>query len=712
MGVHRRRNRILFLVFSFFILLWSHGFAQTLSPPRESSMATTAREFILAHERALDHKKGLNRTATMDIKKSQELLRAYSKNKELAQKKHDRLQQMSKDQGTGEITIFFKANSQVIPKNSLEYERLIHFTNFLSRNSRGRRILFICLGSSPSPGEGERILSKQRTRAPISIIDHQLVNIPHTFYEIFDSGEMYCPLTHSKNINKGYRHVRILALYEIQQTNAPRAQQMNYPLPREGWSHFTNSLGMQFIHVPPGSFTMGSPASELRRSKGERQHNVTLTKGFWLMATEVTQAQWVALMGKNPSHFLNCGMDCPVENVRWSDVKEFIGKLNQKEQTHRYRLPTEAEWEYAARAGTATAFHSGPMIAKKDFDTNLHLDRVGWYYRNAKESTHQVAKKLPNGWGFYDMHGNVWEWCDDWQSPYPFHSVVDPAGAASGYAKIRRGGSWAHYPEYCRSAYRSLYESEDRSPEIGFRLAISAQEPMEIEEKKPEAYTPPCVFGLQPHERRHSWQAVKGKVFVLPSNTDCQGTAFSQEPWIHLPHPRILGPSPLPYSLDANSTPTPRRGTIKIGDESFTITQGGKPIARAPKPLEIMPEPGPVGITQCIVVEDIRFTKGRSRIQATMVPILDRAAQILKRQEGTIEICGHTSGLGPVEYNKNLGLKRARAVKQYLAARGIAPARMTTKSMGETQPKYTNKTRPGRRLNRRVEIRLLGAPGE
>ena len=175
-------------------------------------------------------------------------------------------------------------------------------------------------------------------------------------------------------------------------------------------------------------------------------------------------------------HFINCGENCPVEQVSWHDAQEFIKKLNEREKTKKYRLPTEAEWEYACRAGTLTAFSNGG-IEKETCGHNPYLDAVGWYFRNSEKGTHSVAQKQANAWGLYDMHGNVWEWCQDWQRKYPFHSVTDPIGGLTGMARIRRGGSWSHYPLFCRSAYRSWSDPDKGTPHVGFRLARSLVEP-------------------------------------------------------------------------------------------------------------------------------------------------------------------------------------------------------------------------------------------
>ena len=240
-----------------------------------------------------------------------------------------------------------------------------------------------------------------------------------------------------------------------------------------GWAYAapgraTNNLGMAFVWIEPGEYLQGSPASEPGRSDDERQHRVILTEGFYMQATEVTQGQWKAVMGSNPSYFSSCGDSCPVESVSWHDVQEFIIKLNKLDQGT-YRLPTEAEWEYAARAGSETAFANGDITEiGPGYDPNL--DAMGWYWRNSSHNPQAVAGKAPNAWGLYDMHGNVWEWVQDWYGDYPSGQVTDPIGASSGSVRVRRGGSWDSPAINCRSANRSIFTPTRRSYNLGFRL--------------------------------------------------------------------------------------------------------------------------------------------------------------------------------------------------------------------------------------------------
>jgi len=217
---------------------------------------------------------------------------------------------------------------------------------------------------------------------------------------------------------------------------------------------FTNSLGMTFKLIPAGTFTMGSPKDELGRADGETQHQVTLTKTHYMQTTEVTQGQWKAVMGNNPSAFPNCGDDCPMESVSWDDAQAFITELNKKGEGA-YRLPTEAEWEYAARAGTDTAYANGDMT-EADCGHDPNLDAMGWYCGNATvtyggcadgsgwggpscSGTFPVAQKQANAWGLYDMHGGVHEWCNDWFGAYAGSDpVTDPTGPDTGTGRVGR----------------------------------------------------------------------------------------------------------------------------------------------------------------------------------------------------------------------------------------------------------------------------------
>jgi len=236
------------------------------------------------------------------------------------------------------------------------------------------------------------------------------------------------------------------------------------------YAEHTNSFGMTFNLILPGTFTMGSPSDELYRDDNETEHEVTLTTRFYMQTTEVTQGQWEAIMGSNPSTFTSCGSDCPVENVSWEDVQTFLTALNSMGEGT-YRLPTEAEWEYAARAGSTSAFANGDITAEQcTYDSNL--DAMGWYCYNGSSTTHPVALKDANAWGLYDMHGNVYEWVQDWYGTYPTDLVTDPTGPASGTDRVLRSGSYNYYARYCRSANRNTHSPDYSYSSGGFRLVL------------------------------------------------------------------------------------------------------------------------------------------------------------------------------------------------------------------------------------------------
>ena len=230
---------------------------------------------------------------------------------------------------------------------------------------------------------------------------------------------------------------------------------------------------MEMIYCAPGSFIMGSPASEPGRYDSEVQHKVTLTKGFWLGKYPVTQSQWESVMGNNPFQS-NKGYNYPVDNVSWDDCNDFIEKINSQSNINA-RFPTEAEWEYACRAGTTTAYYWGNYLngdmancnGNYPCGTNMKGHYVG--------KTTMVGSYYANPWGFYDMHGNVCEWCADWLGSYPTNAVTDPKGPASGdYYRVLRGGGWSNLARRCRSADRSNGYPGERYFYFGFRLCCSA----------------------------------------------------------------------------------------------------------------------------------------------------------------------------------------------------------------------------------------------
>ena len=215
------------------------------------------------------------------------------------------------------------------------------------------------------------------------------------------------------------------------------------------------------IHA--GEFLMGShdgPDDE------QPLHTVRISKPFYLGRYEVTQGQWQIIMGHNRSRFQSDAA-LPVERVSWEDVQKFLRRLNAKEGVSTYRLPTEAEWEYVARAGTTAAYSFG--------NDPRQLSEYAWYGENSGNKTHPVGQKKPNPWGLYDMHGNVWEWVQDWYGLSTAVPAVDPAGPPSGLSRVFRGGSWLSDAWYCRSAYHNGVQPSTRYGYLGFRLLREIQ---------------------------------------------------------------------------------------------------------------------------------------------------------------------------------------------------------------------------------------------
>jgi formylglycine-generating enzyme required for sulfatase activity len=226
----------------------------------------------------------------------------------------------------------------------------------------------------------------------------------------------------------------------------------------------TNTIGMKLAFVPAGTFLMGSPPEEKMRQEEELQHPVRLSRPFRISTTEVTQKQWMQIMEPNRSNHI--GDDLPVEKVSWSGAIEFCKRLSKKESVT-YRLPTEAEWEYACRAGSGSPFGGIGQI-----------DDMAWYEANSGGQIHSVGLKKPNTWGLFDMHGNVAEWCSDfYNSEYPDGECIDPAGPIQGKQRVVRGGSYAYFPASSRSAARSSSPESYQVPHTGFRVV------MEVEEK-------------------------------------------------------------------------------------------------------------------------------------------------------------------------------------------------------------------------------------
>ena len=236
----------------------------------------------------------------------------------------------------------------------------------------------------------------------------------------------------------------------------------------------SETAALKLRWIPPGEFTMGSPAEELGRGANEDQVLVKISRGFYLAETELTQAQWKLVIPENPSEFR--GDHLPVQTITWADARRFCDLLNQQQQNagtlpkgYRWDLPTECQWEYACRAGTAAALYSGIELTSVN-DSCGHLSQVAWYRTNANGQPRPVAGKKANRWGLRDMHGNVWEWCrDSYAEKLP--GGIDP-WISQGINHVRRGGSAGYQAHTCRAASRNGLEPSAKGNGLGLRLAL------------------------------------------------------------------------------------------------------------------------------------------------------------------------------------------------------------------------------------------------
>ncbi len=241
---------------------------------------------------------------------------------------------------------------------------------------------------------------------------------------------------------------------------------------------FPNPQPSSLVWIPPGEFLMGSPTEETGRELDEGpQTRVKFPHGFWMGKFEVSQAEYQRLIGTNPSNATGDSAR-PVERVNWFEAMEYCKRLTKQEEnvgrlpnSYAYRLPTEAEWEYACRAGTTSRFSYG------DDENGTHLIDYAWFTRNSESITHPVGGKQPNPWGLYDMHGNVWEWClDRWADALPGGTITNAPTSTTGTLRVARGGSWLYEPKACRSANRDDYSPWDRCSDIGFRIVLAPYE--------------------------------------------------------------------------------------------------------------------------------------------------------------------------------------------------------------------------------------------
>ncbi len=264
----------------------------------------------------------------------------------------------------------------------------------------------------------------------------------------------------------------IVAQQSVEQTPVVNRDNITIPV--------KDGISIDMVRVEAGTFTMGATPEMVNPWDGEKPtHQVTLTNDYYIGKYEVTQALWKAVMGNNPSYFK--GDDLPVEQVSWYDCQEFISKLNSITGKS-FRLPTEAEWEYAARGGKenrvlrsiiSSVWSVARVVKGYQYSGSNNISDVAWYEDNSDSKTHAVGSKQGNELGIYDMSGNVWEWCQDWKGTYSSSSQVNPTGANSGSERVFRGGCWFYAAGYCRSSYRYFFTPDIRSYTLGFRLVLS-----------------------------------------------------------------------------------------------------------------------------------------------------------------------------------------------------------------------------------------------
>jgi len=285
------------------------------------------------------------------------------------------------------------------------------------------------------------------------------------------------PLTANPTVAIVVFCLSISALGAVEAQDKPARSPGQFEGSKAGEARTDNAARMTFVWCPPGTFRMGSPKNEKGRRDDEGPVDVSLTQGFWLGQHEVTQAEWQRVMKTSPWHaksYVTEGDTYPATYVSWSEAMKFCEQLSQQERIARrlpsrwqYALPTEAEWEYACRAGTKSRFSFG--------DNESDMAEYAWFDKNAwemsEEPAHAVAQKKANPWGLDDMHGNVWEWCRDWYAA-ELRGGADPSGPSEGLERVARGGSWFIPAGLCRSALRMRFDPSSRSYVVGFRVAI------------------------------------------------------------------------------------------------------------------------------------------------------------------------------------------------------------------------------------------------
>jgi len=253
-----------------------------------------------------------------------------------------------------------------------------------------------------------------------------------------------------------------------------KALKPEQPVKKKGLpAKLTSKSGIQFQLIKPTKFQMGSEQNSRKESP---RYQAEITKPFYMGTYEITQGQWKAIMGDNPSRFKECGAECPVESISWDEAQEFIKRINQKEGKEVFRLPTEAEWELAARAGSNGKYFFG--------DNKKDLKNYAWFDGNSVGGIAKVGQKKPNKWGLFDMHGNISEWVHDWYGTYQGNEELkDPQGASGGSRKVVKGGCWYDDPTNLTSAYRVGKSTTEKSGYLGFRLIRTTKDLLEKEKK-------------------------------------------------------------------------------------------------------------------------------------------------------------------------------------------------------------------------------------